>query len=274
MNGENMKKAMLNRKSERTYNGIPLSEEHEKKLIAYLDDEKNRIGINGHTIAIYYQKVVDQKSEKIGTYGVIKKAPAYLITICKNNSEAMLDCGYVFEKLVLYLESMGIATCWLGGTFNRNKINLVESPAPDEIIPIISPVGYSARKKAMTDHLFRKMAHSDSRKDFDLLFYDHEKTVIEDTNLKKQLAYVRVAPSASNQQPWRVLIDSAKNAHFYIHRTPKYGDKLGYDIQMIDMGIALCHYELATGNKHYFEKTEQFSIEKEHWNYVISVGLR
>jgi nitroreductase len=267
-----MKKSMLNRKSERTYTGLPLSEDHEKKLNAYLKEEKNRIGINGNTIAIYYQKVINQKSEKIGTYGVIKKAPAYLITLCKNNSEAMLDCGYVFEKLVLYLESVGVATCWLGGTFNRNKINLPEGPATDEIIPIISPIGYSARKKAMMDHLFRKMAHSDSRKDFDLLFYDQEKTVIEDTNLKKQLAYVRVAPSASNQQPWRVVMDSKKNAHFYIHRTPKYGEQLGYDIQMIDMGIALCHYELATGNKRYFEKTEKLSIEKEHWDYVMSVG--
>lgn len=264
---------MLNRKSERTYNGIPLSEEHEKKLRAYLEDERNCIGINGNTVTIHYQKVVNQKSEKIGTYGVIKKAPAYLITVCKNNSEAMLDCGYVFEKLVLYLESIGIATCWLGGTFNRNKINRSEALAPDEIIPIISPIGYSARKKSMMDHLFRKMAHSDSRKDFDLLFYDQEKTVITEANLKKQLAYVRIAPSASNQQPWRVVIDSAKNAHFYIHRTPKYADQLGYDIQMVDIGIALCHYELATGNKSYYKKTASFSVLKEHWDYVISVGI-
>lgn len=269
-----MKKAMLSRKSERSYNGTPLSVDHEKKLKVYLEDEKNRIGMNGNVITIYYQKSTEQKSEKIGTYGVIKKAPAYLITVCKNNEKALLDCGYVFEKLVLYLESLGISTCWLGGTFNRNKINPIEPLTPDEIIPIISPIGYSARKKAMMDHFFRKMAHSDSRKDFDLLFYDQEKTVIEDANLKKQLAYVRVAPSASNQQPWRVVIDLAKNAHFYLHRTPKYGDQLGYDIQMIDMGIALCHYELATGNKHYFEKKEKLDIEKEHWEYIVSIAPR
>ncbi|MDF1617880.1 nitroreductase family protein [Petrocella sp. FN5] len=267
-----MKKAMMNRKSERSYNGKPLSEDHEKRLMAYLEDDKNRIGINGNVITIHYQKAVEQKSEKIGTYGVIKKAPAYLITACKNNEKAMLDCGYVFEKLVLYLESMGIATCWLGGTFNRNKINQVKAYAPDTFIPIISPIGYSAGKKTLTDRFFRRMAHSDSRKDFDSLFYDQEKSVIEDTKLRKQLTYVRIAPSASNQQPWRIVIDSVKNAHFYLNRTPKYANQLGYDIQMIDMGIALCHYELATGKKNYFEKTEKLTIEKVNWEYVISVS--
>jgi len=54
---------------------------------------------------------------------------------------------------------------------------------------------------------------------------------------------VRLAPSAVNKQPWRVIL-CGDTAHFYLKRSKgfKYDEKL--DMQMIDMGIALCHFEL------------------------------
>jgi hypothetical protein len=58
------------------------------------------------------------------------------------------------------------------------------------------------------------------------------------------------APSASNKQPWRIVrIDDAW--HFYLQRTKGYGKgtmlfsilRLA-DLQRVDMGIAMCHFEL------------------------------
>jgi hypothetical protein len=60
---------------------------------------------------------------------------------------------------------------------------------------------------------------------------------------------VRIAPSASNKQPWRVVKDG-QYWHFYLQRTPGYRrDPLKIlldlcDLQRLDMGIALCHFEL------------------------------
>jgi len=53
---------------------------------------------------------------------------------------------------------------------------------------------------------------------------------------------VRLAPSAVNRQPWRmVVMDDV--VHFYLQRAKSLGGgKL--DMQKIDMGIALCHFEL------------------------------
>jgi len=59
---------------------------------------------------------------------------------------------------------------------------------------------------------------------------------------------VRIGPSASNKQPWRVVRD-ANAWHFYLHRTPGY--RRGFfqvlldlvDLQRIDLGIAMCHFE-------------------------------
>jgi hypothetical protein len=63
------------------------------------------------------------------------------------------------------------------------------------------------------------------------------------------LEMVRLGPSASNKQPWRILKD--ENAfHFYLQRTPGYQESFVMkivtvaDLQRIDMGIAMCHFEV------------------------------
>jgi hypothetical protein len=56
---------------------------------------------------------------------------------------------------------------------------------------------------------------------------------------------VRIAPSASNKQPWRA-IRSGGALHFYMKKDKAYaGNMLGYCIQRIDMGIAASHFSLA-----------------------------
>ena len=55
---------------------------------------------------------------------------------------------------------------------------------------------------------------------------------------------VRLGPSASNKQPWRVVRTNTA-CHFYEYKEPGYSDRLPYDIQRIDMGIAACHFHLA-----------------------------
>ncbi len=64
------------------------------------------------------------------------------------------------------------------------------------------------------------------------------------------LAARRGAPSASNRQPWRVVRDGG-GFHFYLSRTKGYGrGSLMFrllrlpDLQRVDLGIAMCHFEL------------------------------
>ena len=59
------------------------------------------------------------------------------------------------------------------------------------------------------------------------------------------LESVRIGPSASNRQPWRIIREGA-SCHFFLARTPGY-DKMTGEIRLqeVDMGIALCHFELA-----------------------------
>ena len=54
---------------------------------------------------------------------------------------------------------------------------------------------------------------------------------------------VRLAPSAVNKQPWRVIA-ADNTAHFYLKRSKGFGRSTHLDMQKIDLGIALCHFAL------------------------------
>ena len=53
---------------------------------------------------------------------------------------------------------------------------------------------------------------------------------------------VRLAPSAGNKQPWRILKEKDNNIfHFYW----VIGKNINYNkLHKIDMGIAVCHFDL------------------------------
>ena len=52
---------------------------------------------------------------------------------------------------------------------------------------------------------------------------------------------VRWAPSAVNAQPWRVVLNG-RLAHFYEKRSRGFVDKSGWDLQTVDIGIAMYHF--------------------------------
>jgi hypothetical protein len=62
------------------------------------------------------------------------------------------------------------------------------------------------------------------------------------------LEMVRLAPSASNKQPWRV-IRKGQRWHFYLRRSQGYRKRnhslFGVaDMQRLDIGIAMSHFEM------------------------------
>jgi hypothetical protein len=62
-------------------------------------------------------------------------------------------------------------------------------------------------------------------------------------NLSIPLEMVRIAPSASNKQPWRI-VRKGDAFHFCLSRTAGYGGVFkGIDLQRIDIGIAMAHFE-------------------------------
>ena len=74
---------------------------------------------------------------------------------------------------------------------------------------------------------------------------DHPLTKDGAGSLFEALEAVRLAPSAVNKQPWRVVVCGRK-VHFYEKQSKGYVSDNGWDLQKIDLGIALCHFALVS----------------------------
>lgn len=189
----------------------------------------------------------EHSNQKFGTYGFINGTNNFIVGIINKTKTDPVEFGYTMEKVVLYATCLGFGTCWLGGTFNRNQFENVLNLNENESIGVLIAIGIKKDKQSFVDRAVRYAAKSNHRKPWEEIFYlDNIDTPLIKSSLDKYdkvLEMVRIAPSASNKQPWRI-IKNGNMFHFYLSRTPNYG-VLGFDIQMNDIGIAMCHFELS-----------------------------
>ncbi len=245
------------RRSTRSYDSAEIGPDHKKKIIAYV--KKSHKAVFGCKPGFGFIDASGMEKEdlrNLGTYGLINGARYFIGGTIKKNSPGnknycFIDFGYVFEKIILFLTDMELGTCWLGGTFNKKGFSERLGPEGDETIPAVSPVGIVFKKRGLKDSIIRKLAGSKYRKSWDKLFFEDDfsdpLSEIDSGPYREPLEMVRLAPSASNLQPWRIVKKKDRNIfHFFIQRTRYYQRGSGrVDMQFIDMGIALCHFGLA-----------------------------
>lgn len=170
---------------------------------------------------------------------------------------------------------MGLQSCWLGGTFKRDMFSEAMQVTADEVIPAVSPIGYAARSRSVIDGTLRLLASSKQRKPWSQLFYaDNVDTPLLESDAGSYatvLEMVRLAPSASNKQPWRILREKSA-FHIFLQRS-KGGHDFGVDFQRIDMGIALCHFELAARELSLagsWNEVKPAPGNGEKWEYILT----
>jgi nitroreductase len=183
----------------------------------------------------------------LGTYGMIRGARTYLAGAARRGPSDQEDYGFLFEQLLLKAADLGLATCWLGGTFTRGGFAAAVGLGADEILPAVSPVGLPPGRRSLRDSAIRTLAGSRRRKPWAELFFDGGFATPLPAEgagpYREALEMVRLAPSASNRQPWRLLRRDGA-FHFYLSRTPGYGRVAGNDLQRLDIGIAMTHFQL------------------------------
>jgi len=232
----------------------------------------------GNKVNFHYLDGNDIKNkEKLGTYGVIKGANQYIGTTIKLEPMALEALGYELEAVVLYLQHLGLGTCWLGGTFDRAGFADAMKIKEGELFPIITPYGYAAATKHEKEIEMRTMIQADKRTEWSQLFYNNDfkspLTRDEAGSFAFPLEMLRLAPSASNKQPWRILLKDG-DFHFYEYKEPGYSDRFPYDIQRVDMGIAAAHFDFSLKEKKikgHFNASHEPKLElPENMEYVFS----
>jgi hypothetical protein len=250
-----VKDVMRERFSCRTYSGEPLPAQAREALAR--DAEGMRTGPFGSSLRCVLVAAApgDETALRgLGTYGTIRGASAFLVGAAEARGSYLLDFGFAFERLILQATDLGLGTCWLGGFFSRGSFSRRIKLTRRERIPSVACVGMVPDPEAARQGVVRASVGGSRRKPWGELFFDKDPgrplTAEAAEAYAEPLESLRIAPSASNKQPWRIVRDG-KAFHFFLQRTPGYPGKLPMgllrveDIQRVDIGIGMCHFELA-----------------------------
>ncbi len=254
LNEQSVLDVIRTRYSCRTYQETPIETAIQQQLAAFMESHAvGPLGTRVRPLLIAASEEDRQALKGLGTYGFIKGATGFILGAIPQGERQQEDFGYVVEHAILYATSLGLGTCWLGGTFTKSRFAARLSLREGELLPAVIATGYCAAKRRFLESVIRQQANADRRLPWERLFFDDVFGVPLNRDAAGPFAtvleMVRIGPSASNKQPWRI-IKSGETWHFFVQRTPGYAKRNHMlldiaDMQRIDMGIAMCHFALA-----------------------------
>ncbi|MDE6117882.1 MAG: nitroreductase family protein [Duncaniella sp.] len=258
----NIIEAIKERRSVRSFNGAPLSETEKEKLTNAI---KEVTDLFGGKVTIRLKEFDMKDGYKPSTYGMIKGATDFFLLGIGSDEAAALSAGFCFEQVVLKAWQLGLGTCWIAATFKGSEFDVGQKWPDGEKLTVICPVGVPS-KQSMMEKITRLSLGSKNRKPFDELFFDRNfKTPLSpESRFGLSLQMLRLAPSSTNSQPWRVLVDG-DIVHFYYK--PKS------EASVLDCGIGMCHfYESEKSQSHTgkFFKTIDAPLPPDDWKYLYS----
>jgi hypothetical protein len=237
----------------RTYLDTPIADEKRQWLAEFISSIKiGPLGAPTRFALVAATKQDRSSLRGLGTYGFIKGATGFIVGAVGSFEKNLEDYGYGMERAILFATDLELGTCWLGGSFTQSSFAKKIALTDGEVMPAVTSLGYIADESRSGDSV-RQRVGANSRQPWENLFFQKRFGVSlspeEAAAHAVPLEMVRLGPSASNKQPWRIIKDG--NAwHFYLQRTRGYGDSLALkllrlaDLQRVDMGIAMCHFEL------------------------------
>lgn len=214
------------------------------RLKAFIATSTNPFNVPVH---LYLTDLDVKGNTRLGTYGVVKGADTFAGVSVRPIANGLIAAGYTMERFMLYATSLGLGTVWLGGTFKRSAFATAMKVPADEEFPAITPIGRPAGRQRFIETVMRRVLKSHQRQPWHELFFERRfgqpLTEASAAAYATPLEMVRLAPSARNAQPWRVVRTDA-GFHFYVAYPLKAGEPEA-PLKLVDMGIALAHFHLA-----------------------------
>ncbi len=239
----------------RSFNKTPINENTASALFEYFDAHNHGVFGLKSRFKIGTVTAGGVLLKRLNTYGFIKGTDEFLVGAIPNDCDSLQleEFGYILENIILKATELGLGTCWMGGTFRKSIFADLIELKDDELMPAVIAIGNPANKRGFTDTLIRRIAKSDHRKPWKKLFFiGNFDTPLQQSQCDKDtntaLEMIRLAPSSSNKQPWRI-VKIENYFHFFLCRTPGYRDQFVLektdkaDLQRLDVGIAMSHFE-------------------------------
>lgn len=168
---------------------------------------------------------------------------------------ALENVGFLYQQLDLYLQSLGLGSCWLGMGRLNPKDN--ETLKPRDGMRFVMMIAFGHAKgevlRSGPEEFKRKaLADISDRPD-------------------ERLESARLAPSSVNSQPW-YFVHGGEGLHAYCALSGLIKKKKPGDMNRIDMGIALAHLYLANRDTFRFYKAKK-PAELKNYCYIGSIKI-
>ena len=223
-----IQEAIQLRHSVRSYKDVPLSE----IIVNSLQSEIAKINEEG---CLHAQLILNEPKAFQGTlakYGKFRGVNSYIVMAGKKADNLDERVGYYGEHLVLFAQTLGLNTCWVGLSYSKVPGTYVLDEG--EKIACYIAIGYGETQGV--SHKIKTVEQVSNASD------------ITPSWFKKGVEAALLAPTAINQQQFSFEYIGMKNSR-HIVRANKGFSLIGYT--HIDLGIAKCHFEVSVGKENF-----------------------
>ncbi|MBR2066913.1 MAG: nitroreductase [Solobacterium sp.] len=212
--------AMEARCSIRKYSDKNLEEDIVRKI-------ENELEICNAKSGLHMQLIVNKPKafdSLFAHYGGFRNARNYIALVGKDNERLEELCGYYGEHMVLFLQQLGLGTCWVGGTFNKKKTDYICNEG--EKFCLLIALGYSDQEGRK--HKSKSIAQvAEVNGEAPKWFMDGVKAAL-------------LAPTAINQQKFHFRLRSDDKVELTAFKGP---------FSIVDLGIVKYHFEVGVKRK-------------------------
>ena len=223
-----LQEAIQARHSVRAYTGRPLTDEDAQALQEKIE-ELNRMG------QLHIQLIRNEPKAFLGPfarYGKFRNVTDYLVMAGVKADDLDDRIGYYGEQLVLFAQTIGLNTCWVGLSYTKIPGTYVLNEG--EVIQAYISIGYGATQGV--SHKIKRI--------------DQVSNVSASTPewFRRGVEAALLAPTAINQQ---------KFSFEYVGNTdglPQVRAKKGFSLvgyTHMDLGIAKYHFEIGAGKDNF-----------------------
>ena len=222
--------AIAIRRSRRTYDPTPIDPEIADKLQQLIARYAEEAGVR-------MELVLDNGTAFEGlrrSYGMFSGVRHYLGLIeDKRDPHSAEKLGYYGELLLLHAVTMGLAGCWVAGSYDRKACPVILQEHEALICVIV--LGNTSQDQSGREKLIYNFIHRKTRSIEEMYIAD---TDVPDWFIAAMEA-VKRAPSAINRQPVKFSYKEER-VSAWVERKPD-------DMLALDFGIAKCHFAIGAG---------------------------
>ena len=220
-----IQEAIEARHSVRAYKEQPLEEAVAKVLI----DKIAELNQEGRLHMQLIQSEPKAFQGKLAKYGSFRNVTSYIVMAGKKAEDLDERIGYYGEHLVLFAQTLGLNTCWVGLSYSKVPGTYVLEEG--EKIACYIALGYGQTQGV--GHKIKTVEQVSNASD------------ITPSWFKKGVEAALLAPTAVNQQKFSFEYVGMSNNRHQV-RAKKGFSMIGY--AKMDLGIAKYHFEIGAGD--------------------------